>query len=124
LEEKISFSTAEAEYKVIARACKFIVSVRQFYAEIGFPLVDSTTIFNDNQAAIAMSKQTFSSSSATRHMKIKFHYIREKVADVTVGYIPTERMVADIFTKALSRILFERFRNMLLDGQDEDGVVL
>jgi len=70
-----------------------------------------------------MSKQTFS-SSATRHMKIKFHYIREKVADGTVAYIPTERMVADIFTKALSRILFERFRNMLLDGKDEDGVVL
>jgi hypothetical protein len=125
LEKTISLSTAEAEYKVIARACKFIVSVRQFYTEIGFPLVDSTTIFNDNQAAIAMSKQTFS-SSATRHMKIKFHYIREKVADgtVTFAYIPTERMVADIFTKALSRILFERFRNMLLDGKDKDGVVL
>jgi KUP system potassium uptake protein len=72
-----------------------------------------------------MSKQTFS-SSATRHMKIKFHYIREKVADgtVKVAYLPTERMVADIFTKALSRILFERFRDMLLDGQDEDGVPL
>jgi hypothetical protein len=122
LEKTISLSTAEAEYKAVTRACKFIAGVSQFYNEIGFSLGNPTTIYNDNQAAIAMSKQPFC-TSATRHMKIKFHYIKEKVKDgsVTVSYCPTGNMVADIMTKALDRILFERFRDMLLDGKDQEG---
>jgi hypothetical protein len=125
LEKTISLSTAEAEYKSITRACKFIAGVSQFYDEIGFSLGRPTSIYNDNQAAIAMSKQPFC-TSATRHMKIKFHYIKEKVKDgsVTVTYCPTGSMVADIMTKALDRTLFERFRNMLLDGQDLEGNII
>jgi hypothetical protein len=30
-------------------------------------------------------------------------------------------MIADMMTKALDRVLFERFRKMLLDGVDKDG---
>jgi hypothetical protein len=59
-------------------------------------------------------------------MKIKFHFIKEQVRDgsVAVSYCPTGNMVADIMTKALDRVLFERFRDMLLNGRDEDGVLL
>jgi hypothetical protein len=69
-----------------------------------------------------MSKQTCN-ASATRHIKIKFHYIREKLTEgtITIAYMETGNMVADMMTKALGRILFERFRNMLLDGRDEEG---
>jgi hypothetical protein len=125
LEKTISLSTAEAEYKSITRACKFLTGVIQFYEEIGFPLKRPADIYNDNQAAIAMSKQPFC-TSATRHMKIKFHYIKEKVKDSTVSvtYCPTGSMVADIMTKALDRVLFERFRDMLLDGKNADGDLL
>jgi hypothetical protein len=125
LEKTISLSTAEAEYKAITRACKFAAGVIQFYEEIGFPFQDPTPIFNDNQAAIAMAKQQFC-TSATRHMKIKYHFIREQVKEgiVSLSYCPTGSMVADIMTKALDRILFERFRDMLLDGKDMDGAPL
>jgi hypothetical protein len=125
LEKTISLSTAEAEYKAITRACKFISGVTQFYGEIGFPLSRPADIFNDNQAAIAMSKQPFC-TSATRHMMIKFHYIKEQVkaGNVQVTYCPTGSMVADIMTKALDRVLFERFRDMLLDGKDLEGELL
>ena len=125
LEKTISLSTAEAEYKSITRACKFLTGVIQFYEEIGFPLKRPADIYNDNQAAIAMSKQPFC-TSATRHMKIKFHYIKEKVKDSTVSvtYCPTGSMVADIMTKALDRVLFQRFRDMLLDGKNADGDLL
>ncbi len=122
LEKTISHSTAEAEYKSISRASKFVEGIRQFLEELGFPQLSPTVIYNDNQAAIAMSKQSFSSSS-TRHMKIKFHYIRQLVKDgsVKVSFLPTTSMIADMMTKALDRVLFERFRKMLLDGVDEDG---
>ena len=125
LEKTISHSTAESEYKAISRAAKYVEGVRQFLEEAGFKQPAPTVIFNDNQAAIAMSKQQFCSSS-TRHMKIKYHYIRQlvKSGDVEVKYIPTTTMVADMMTKPLDRILFERYRKMLMDGIDEEGNVM
>jgi hypothetical protein len=115
LEKTISQSTGEAEYKTIGRGAKIAAAIRYFLAEIGFPQTEPTTIFNDNQAAIAISKKQYC-TSATRHMKIKYHYIRELIKDgsVKVEYLPTTEMVADIMTKALDRVTFERLRAKLL----------
>jgi hypothetical protein len=122
LEKTLSLSTAEAEYKTYTVASKIIEAVVQFYEEVGFPQIKPVPIYNDNQAAIAMSKQTFS-TSATRHMKLRFHYVREKIQDgsIKVQYLETGRMIADMMTKALGKVLFERFRNMLMSGKDESG---
>jgi len=45
------------------------------------------------------------SHSRTKHIAIRHHFIREKVADNTVWiqYVPTEMMTADSLTKALAR---------------------
>jgi hypothetical protein len=124
LEKTLSLSTCEAEYKAISRGAQVLVGYRQFMEEIGFGDHLPSQMYSDNQAAIAMTKQT-SSNASTRHMKMKFHYIREQIADreVTVDYCPTLQMIADILTKALERTLFEKFRRVLLSGIDEDGHV-
>ena len=82
-------------------------------------------IKNDNAAAVTMVKQNFS-SAATRHVKIMFHFIREKIKDkeIRVEYCPTADMVADMMTKALDRVKFERFRDMLMNGVSSDGILL
>jgi transposase InsO family protein len=117
LEKTISLSTAEAEYKCVAKAAQFCIGIRQFLDEIGFPQKDPTIIMNDNMAAVTMVKQDFSSSS-TRHIKIKFHLIREAIKneEVRVLHRPTEEMIADIMTKALERVKFEHFREILLNS--------
>jgi hypothetical protein len=119
LEKTISLSTAEAEYKTIGRGGKIAMITRQFLNEIGFPQNLPTTIFNDNQAAIAISKKPYC-TSATRHMKIKYHYIRELIKDgsINVEFLPTTEMVADIMTKALDKGPFEKFRDFLLGIKD------
>jgi hypothetical protein len=103
LEKTISLSTAEAEYKSVAKASQFCIGIHQFLDEIGFPQKDPTIIMNDNMAAVTMVKQDFSSSS-TRHIKIKFHLIREAIKneEVRVLHRPTEEMIADIMTKDLA----------------------
>jgi hypothetical protein len=123
LEKTLSLSTCEAEYKAIARA-QVLVGYRQFLDEIGFGDPQPSQIYSDSQAAIAMTQQT-SSNAATRHMKMKFHYIREQIAnrEVTLGFCPTLKMLADILTKALDRGPFEKFRRVMLSGLDEDGQV-
>ena len=112
----MSLSTAEAEYKGLYHGTRYAVATRQFLEELGFNQASPTEIKSDNQAAIAMSKQKYSGSS-TRHVKIAFHYVREQLDahETKITYCPTENMVADIMTKALDRVKFEYFRNVLFN---------
>lgn len=54
-------------------------------------------------------------SERSKHIDVKFHFIRDHIKKGTVilEYIPTDRMVADILTKALSRVKFETFRDLV-----------
>ena len=46
----------------------------------------------------------------SKHIEIKFHYIRDMVykGDVQLQYVPTEEQVADVLTKPLYRVKFEK----------------
>ena len=51
----------------------------------------------------------------TKHIDTQFHFVREKVQskEICVEYCNSCDNGADIFTKSLSRIKFELFREML-----------
>ena len=50
----------------------------------------------------------------TKHIGIKYHFVREQVKDknVEIVYCPTEDMLADMLTKGLSFEKFVKFRRM------------
>ena len=60
-------------------------------------------IFSDNQAYIALAKDPIA-YSRTKHIDIRYHYIRELIAGrkTTVDYCSTVDMTADILTKPLT----------------------
>ena len=64
----------------------------------------ATTIYEDNQGCIALAKNTVF-HARTKHIDIKFHYLREKVEEgvIELEYEPTGEMIADGLTKALGR---------------------
>ena len=68
----------------------------------------------DNQGAICTAKNT-SSSRRTKHIDIRYHFVRDQTlkGNIKFAYCPTEDMQADILTKPLARIKFEKFRNDL-----------
>ena len=51
----------------------------------------------------------------TKHIDVSYHYVREQVdnKNISVKYCRTEDMLADVMTKGLSKVQFERFRDML-----------
>jgi hypothetical protein len=63
----------------------------------------------------------------TKHIDIRYHYIREKVADgtITINKIDSNDNLADIFTKALSRVLHEFLTSGLglVDNSTEGGML-
>jgi len=82
--------------------------------EIGHPLSTSLELRADNAGAIALSKNP-EFHKRTKHIRIRYHFIREVVADgsISVTFVPTTQQIADILTKPLGRILFSRFVEML-----------
>ena len=60
------------------------------------------------KGTIALSKNP-NNHQCTKHIDIKYHYIRETVEkkQVQLVYCPTENMIADILTKGLLKSRFQ-----------------
>ena len=76
--------------------------------EIGLE-IDPITLFMDSKSAICLAKNPLY-HKRSKHIDIKFHWIREKVLGdnpvVILEHISTDRMDADIFVKALEYPIF------------------
>ena len=64
----------------------------------------ATTIMCDNQRSMLLAKNSIH-HSRMKHIDMQYHFIREKLESgvIELKYCPTEHMVADVLTKALSR---------------------
>ena len=71
--------------------------------------VDRIPIFCDNTSAIAITENLVQ-HSRTKHIDIKYHFIREHVMNGTVElhFVQSEKQLADIFTKPLDESTFTR----------------
>ena len=114
----VATSTTESEYIALAEASKQAQWLRTLLRELQYPqyLGDdlAVKIYSDNQACIAIAKDPIS-HSRTKHIDVRYHYIRELVTynKVAIEYLSTKEMVADMLTKPLSftklQHCFERF---------------
>ena len=68
-----------------------------------------TIIYGDNQGSLNLAHNPIY-HARTKHIEVKHHFIQEKVSagQVKLEYIPTSEQLADIMTKPLGRIAFER----------------
>eukprot|EP00961_Rhodomonas_salina_P053900 723720-Rhodomonas_salina.3 len=79
LQGLIALSTAEAEYVAACqclRVAKYLVNVLE---ELGYMQPRQVPVFEDNEACIKMSEGT-ASSERTKHIDIKYHYVRDQVS--------------------------------------------
>jgi hypothetical protein len=52
---------------------------------------------------------------ATKHIDVRFHYVCDLIEQkrIDIIWVPTDENSADMFTKNLGHIKFEKFRSML-----------
>lgn len=102
----VALSTMEAEYAALAEISREIVYVKRLLTYMGFEkfIKDPVDVYCDNQSAIELSKNAVF-HKRSKHIDISFHFTRELVEKkvITVRYLRTESMIADILTKSLSR---------------------
>ena len=112
-QNSVSTSTAEAEYIAAGSCCAQLLWMRNQLLDYGLNL-SKIPIFCDNTSAIAITENPVQ-HSRTKHIDIKYHFIREHVMAGTVEmhFVPSEEQIADIFTKPLDESTFTRLVSKL-----------
>ncbi len=113
-QQGVATSTTESEYTAAFEATKETVWVRNLLSHVGTAQTLPTKLHCDNQSAIKMVHNP-EFHSRTKHIDVHLHFIREKQDDKTIAiqYISTHDQLADIFTKPLRRVAFEKQRDGL-----------
>ena len=88
--------------------------LRILFKELRIFLSHIPVLWCDNASAIALSANPVF-HSRTKHIKVDYHYVREKVLhhDLCVRFVSGKDNLADIFTKSPSFLL--QRRKLLLD---------
>ena len=112
-------STTESEVVGVSDYLPNTIWLMRFLEAQGYKLKTSI-MYQDNTAAIQLEKHGKKSSSRrTRHFDIRIFNVRDKLRNnnIEVVYCPTEKMVADFFTKPLQASQFRRLRWIVM-GMD------
>jgi hypothetical protein len=112
----VSKSSTEAELIGLSDSLGMAIWFRNFLIAQGYSSVDPVIAYQDNLSTIALTAKGRSTSNRTRHIDIRFFWIKDMVdrKEVTVKHLSTHDMIADIFTKPLQGIQFVRLRDLLL----------
>jgi hypothetical protein len=111
----VTLSSTEAEYVGYCEAAKEAAWLRQLLEELGEAPKDrglTVPVEVDNQGALAIAANK-GLGHRTKHIDVRYHYVREQLqgGGLTLGYRPTEDLVADGLTKPLTGTQFMRFRD-------------
>jgi hypothetical protein len=115
-QEPVATCPMTAEYYAAGSSCSDIIHYRQLADDLGWPQVESTVLCLDNKTALALAVAP-EVSKKSKHIFIKYHNIRWLVSInvISLKYIPTKQMRANVITKALSRTMFLLERDILFN---------
>ena len=111
-----TLSSTESEYVALCEATREAIWLRRLLADIGFFQHEPTIMWQDNLSTIDMVNG-HRSYKASKHINPKFHYTGEMVEakEIKLCHLPTEDMIADVLTKALSFKMHHKLSSLLLN---------
>jgi hypothetical protein len=112
----VTKSSYESELVAINDALDMVMFIRRLFLELG--LIEGPTIlYQDNQSTIHVIYNGVGTRGRTRHIDVRYYYIRERVAagDIVVQYLASTEHTADILTKPLVGALFYKLRQAILN---------
>ena len=88
----------------LVEATKEAIHLRDLLQDLSVEVQKPIEIFVDNQACIALSKQSIHNGK-TKHFELKHHFIRGLVerGELELKYLQTDLKIADVLTKGLGK---------------------
>lgn len=116
LQPTISLSLCKAEYMAMGDAAKEAIWLHSLLCKLQNLPATSVPLMlrNDNKGTIKLTKNP-TLHTQTKHIDIRFHFIQNLVSDnkISISFVGTRKMVADILTKPLSQELFSACRTSM-----------
>ncbi len=109
-------SSTKSELVGVDGSLGYILWARYFMKEQGYDM-DPSRLYQNNMSAILLEKNgKASSSKGTKHIKVKYFYIKEKVdnGEIEIKHCPTEQMWTDINTKPKQGAVYHAFRGHVM----------
>jgi hypothetical protein len=112
----VAQSCAEAEYIALCQCSKEMSFVANLVESIGMCVKKPMVIYSDSESAIAIAKGK-SLSPKSKHIEVRFYYVRDKIVsgEISIEKVSTDENIADMFTKSLGRVKFQKHRNVIMD---------
>jgi len=137
LQSEIALSTTESEYIALSSATRELLPLRRILQDIVtnsfIRLPPDTTgdtistssfsttikpsnVYEDNSACIVLATTDSNFKPRTKHISLKFHHFQDHVrnGNLRILKVNSEQNWADIFTKPLGRVKFEKLRQLLM----------
>jgi hypothetical protein len=111
----VATSTSEAEFVAASKAADELVWERRLLADLSFPQLTPTPLYEDNRACRLMSENPVH-RERSKHIDFRVHALRDRVAagEVVLVDCASRDMVADSLTKNLPAESFLRHRDVQL----------
>ena len=110
-------STTEAENIALGEAVKELLWCRSWLTEVfGENFVGAMTVYEDNQATMRLAEHSDMISQRTKHIDIRYHFLREHIASkaIELKWVESKEQLADIFTKSLQGNTFRYIRDKII----------
>ena len=110
----VAHFTTKAEYIAAYVVAKQLIWLRKILNDLDFDQRSPIKLFCDNTSAIIISKN-FVFHDRAKHMKIKFHTIRQfqQEGELEMIYCTSKKQLADLFTKPLAKDRFEDLKERI-----------
>ena len=114
LQSTVALSTAEAETIAGVEAVKQVMHLRLFLSELGQEQCGPSLVYEDNNAAISLAHGK-EQSKRSKHYQLKVHFLNDTFTKGVFAFekVGTKFQLADVFTKALPRDDFCRYRDWM-----------
>lgn len=110
----VALSSCEAEFMAATAAACQGIWLRNLLGQITDGELRPVTIYVDNKSAIDLAKNPVF-HGRSKHIDIRYHFIRECVerGEIVIKHVRTDMQRADVLTKAMTTVKFERMRALL-----------
>jgi hypothetical protein len=111
----VTKSSTEAELVGAVDSVQQLYPIRGLLSDLGVNC-NKYLLLQDNMSTISLIRSTRPKSLRSRHINVRYHYLQERISmgEFDVAYVPTNEMLADIFTKPLQGNLFRTLRDRLI----------